>query len=536
MNRRRFLKTAGIMTTVGLAGSRAPPVRAAEESDTETGGEWTHPWGTAGRTRTTAAPGSAGPYARPDWEYQTNSWLSGTPTISNGILYTGRLTDDVAFQGAITAIDVETGERIWANGGFNDDDTIPYKGYAYPAHSPVVENGTVFFAGQSPDEFERSVDGVYTLDAESGEQSWARTDLSEYSTLTVSNGLVYLRGRTLNAENGETEWETTPDEKVVGVTDGTLYTYYENEEGLSIIARDATDGSEHWRTTRSNDEEWLPKAVTTDSIYLVGPQRAGEDRMPPRVGALSTTDGHLRWKTTVEARDGTIGVSAPAVDEKNLYLVTRGDSQPANTSRSEPVEGVGTVFALDTEMGEERWRFETPAYLHGAPTVGTGAVYVTAQYHACPDSPTRLASIGLYALDSSTGDEQWSYAVGHQYVTYAPAVAGDRVYLSIHGPGGTLADATIYSFCTSDCQPDCENQFADDENVQITTSFTDPSQAAASTTEPATRHSTTMSATRIDESRTMSMTDSTPSLERSSLGRGTAIDDVVDVDSLFIMR
>ena len=306
---------------------------------------------------------------------------------------------------------------------------------------------------------------MYALDAKSGEEIWARTDLVDSSTLDVANGLVYLSGVALDAKTGDTVWKTAADENVIGIVNDTLYTYAilerPSDDVVILIARDATSGNEYWRTLSPFGTEGLPKAVDEDFIYIVSPEAPDEDGIEPQVCALSTTDGQVQWKTTLPVRDGTIDVSAPAVDNTSLYLFTKWTAD-SFYHLDTPSEGVSTVLALDRHTGDEQWRFETPAAIVGNPAVGANSVYAAAHYTVCP-TPHQKA--GIYTIDKQTGVKRWTFAVDSLYTTFSPAVSESRIFLAIHDHAGTGGDGSIYSFKGCECVPDCRNRFADDEGV-----------------------------------------------------------------------
>ena len=110
MKRRTFLQTLGIGATATLAGSQF--TRGAGATAVNSATNWTRPWGTTGQTRFNQSHESTDPYGQLDWE-SGGGYLSGTPTVSDNILYVGELTDDVSFAGAISAYDSESGNRLW---------------------------------------------------------------------------------------------------------------------------------------------------------------------------------------------------------------------------------------------------------------------------------------------------------------------------------------------------------------------------------------------------------------------------------------
>jgi hypothetical protein len=167
MKRRTFLQTLGIGATATLAGSQV--TRGAGATAVNSATNWTRPWGTTGQTRFNRSHESTHPYGQLDWERRASGYWSGTPTVSDGILYIGELTDDVSFTGAISAYDAESGNRLWrarehpvtetekerveqSSKHLLKESSAPY---GFLTHSPVVENGVIYAIGRS------SSDGNY---------------------------------------------------------------------------------------------------------------------------------------------------------------------------------------------------------------------------------------------------------------------------------------------------------------------------------------------------------------------------------------
>ncbi|WP_435158184.1 PQQ-binding-like beta-propeller repeat protein [Haladaptatus sp. DFWS20] len=546
MDRRTFLQTVGIGATATLAGNQF--TRGAGATVVNSATNWTRPWGTTGQTRFNRFHESTHPYGQLDWERRDSGYWSGTPTVSDNILYVGELTDDVSFTGAISAYDAESGNRLWSardhpvtesekeriaqsSESLLEESTAPY---GFLTHAPVVDNGVVYAIGRSSgDEHYYVAQGVYALDTKTGEELWARTDLTDYSALEIANGLVYLSGIALDAQTGDTVWETAADEKMIGVVDDTFYTYATlerpSDDVVILIARNAKSGGEKWRTLSPFGTEGRPKAVDEDFIYIVSPEAPDEDGIESQVCALSTTDGQVQWKTTLTVRDGTVDVSAPAVDTTSVYLFTRGTTESLMSPNIEaPIDGIGTALAIDRETGAEQWRFETPAAFVGDPAVDASSVYGAARYHTCSESPTQWVKAGLYSLDKQTGVERWNYAMENLYTISSPAVAADRIFLATHGVGGTMADATMYSFRGCECPPDCHSQFADDGKTQTVPQ--PPEQPQTTTSSPETTqkdHQTTTPSPKTTDSEQTTTTTPANSLtttDRSSTVRSTTTD------------
>lgn len=86
----------------------------------------------------------------------------------------------------------------------------------------------------------------------------------------------------------------------------------------------------------------------------------------------------------------------------------------------------GFIFALDPSTGDLVWEFAVQDRAWIAPAIAGGIVYA------------RSDDGNLYALDAATGAELWSATIGWNNETSSPAVADDAVYV-----GG--ADGIVYA-------------------------------------------------------------------------------------------
>lgn len=180
----------------------------------------------------------------------------------------------------------------------------------------------------------------------------------------------------------------------------------------------------------------------------------------------NVSDASLQWEFVTGNGTGIAPFSGPALSDGVLYIGTYAQ----------------TIFtALDAETGETRWVYTGTSFFSD-PAVGGGKVYTASldgNLYAFPtdcagscmplwsvpigtlgtNSPPTLASgnifLGgydgrIYAFDATDGTQLWSAKVNpptQDPLNFAPAVAGDRVYVS--------GDFGIYAFptrCTEGCQ------------------------------------------------------------------------------------
>lgn len=131
--------------------------------------------------------------ARPIWsaEYETryrddfgfDEGPRATPVIADGKVFV------FGAQGMLTALDFETGERLWAVDTRERFDNP--KGWFGAASSPLFVDGKVLVNVGGPDEA-----GIVAFDASTGEVSWRATgDEASYSSPTFSDGRAFFLTR-----------------------------------------------------------------------------------------------------------------------------------------------------------------------------------------------------------------------------------------------------------------------------------------------------------------------------------------------------
>ncbi|MDP9237477.1 MAG: PQQ-binding-like beta-propeller repeat protein [Chloroflexota bacterium] len=114
--------------------------------------------------------------------------------------------------------------------------------------------------------------------------------------------------------------------------------------------------------------------------------------------AIDISTGHLRWLRD-EAGDGIVG--GIAVDDGTLYYGTKGKH----------------VFALDAETGGQKWVATTKGEVWATPVLAADSLYVTS------------LDGSLYALDKSSGSQNWRFDGAGSGVAAKPLVSGDSVYV-----------------------------------------------------------------------------------------------------------
>ncbi|MDF9747743.1 PKD domain-containing protein [Natrinema salsiterrestre] len=314
--------------------------------------------------------------------------IGDAPTVVGDTAYISR--------GPLRAVDSETGAERWSG---PDDDFVP------SVYGHTAANGAVYASAQFPAPMEVTTSArganprgstIVAIDAESGETLWysdpPETITEPLTAPTVANGTLYVADvdgefYAVNATTGEqvwqTNWNTTTRLRGGGLSGPTVATVGSNETTVylntnlngtdAVVALDGTTGEHRWENTDMGVTTGVP-TVANDTVYVSSENGTH---------AIDATTGQIDWTVP----DGASVTYSPTVANGTVYAT--GDD--------------GTVYALDAETGERRWRTgdgpDAPRLPDGefatSPIVVDGTLYVG-------DADDRL-----FALATDT-DDGWS--------------------------------------------------------------------------------------------------------------------------------
>jgi quinohemoprotein ethanol dehydrogenase len=214
---------------------------------------------------------------------------------------------------------------------------------------PIVHDGVIYVI--------TGADDVFAIDADTGVKLWVyKANLgSEIKTVccgwtsrgvAIGDGKVYvgqLDGKlvALNADSGETEWETQVKRWQEGYTITSAPLYYDG-----MVVTGVSGGEFGIRAqvtaydTDSGDEKWRFHTIP-------GPGEKGHDTWPRDNDA---------WK-----RGGAPVWQTPAVDpELGLLYFSTGNTAPDFYGREREGDNLfaNTIVALDADSGKYRWHFQ----------------------------------------------------------------------------------------------------------------------------------------------------------------------------------
>jgi outer membrane protein assembly factor BamB len=295
---------------------------------------------------------------------ETERGIHGTPVVANGTAYVG------AYDGALYAFDLGTGERFWRR---KLGDAI--------GSSPGYHDGTVYVAV----EYYEPSGAMFGVDAVTGEVVWADRRPTDHPHSTCA-------------------LDRDADRLVVGSNDGNLYawTYPDLTFAWSFETGDAIkgpiavhDGSAFFGSWDERvyrvalDDGTAEWAVDTDGLVMSGPAvEAATDTVyvgshDARCYALDAATGNVRW--TFDTGGRIVGCPTVAGD---AVLVGSYDR---------------SCYALEKSTGDERWAVDGVGYVTCAPAVVDGAVYFTDRASAAYLEDGDGKTGGLYKIGDDDG-------------------------------------------------------------------------------------------------------------------------------------
>jgi outer membrane protein assembly factor BamB len=313
-------------------------------------------------------PGDAGdlwrltPDGDPVWTAavaETPRGVHGTPAVANGTAYVG------AYDGALYAFDLATGERFWRR---RLGDAI--------GSSPGYHDGVVYMAV----EYDDPSGAMFGVDAVTGDVVWEDRRPTDHPHSTCA----------IDREAGRL---------VVGANDGVLYawTYPEPTFAWAFETGDAIKGPIATFGGSAFFGSW------DESIYRV-------DLADGAVEWAVDTEGLVMSGPAVDPASGTVYIGS---HDSRLYALDaetgarRWTFDTGGRITGCPTVADGTVlvgsydrscYALDAETGDRRWAVEGVGHVTSSPAVIDGAVYFADRASAAhldgEDGPTG----GLYKV------------------------------------------------------------------------------------------------------------------------------------------
>ncbi len=303
---------------------------------------------------------------KPIWVFQCEDEVRGTPTVYNGVLYTG------SYDHNLYALKCENGEFLWK-----------YATEGGVVSKPFVYEGMVYFGSEDQ--------RLYAVNAATGRVSWTHyAGAPVRSSPRVSDDHVFYGADNaslyaVQALAGLEVWRVDLDDAVRStpfITNEALFVGAESGDFYSIDFR----GDVKWRFKAK-------RAVT--SSPLVKDAYVYFASLDGQVYALEANTGWMVWRF----RMGKGAISSPAIADKLLFI---GSTD-------------GHIYAIDIHSGREVWRYRTEHQVNSSPAIYRDALYVGSVDGA------------LYCLEYKTGRLRWKFQTEGP-ITGSPVVYDDVVY------------------------------------------------------------------------------------------------------------
>jgi len=287
------------------------------------------------------------------WKFEADYEVFSSPAVAYGKVYVGEglhYTEDAKFY----CVDVQTGGLVWH-----------FQTNNHTESSPAISDGKVYFgAGE---------DGVYCLNAETGEKIW------QYPGVHVDSSPIVVDG----------------------------WCYFGSGYGISRFhCVNALDGSLKWKYDLDYPA-WGGPAVVNGRVYFAignGNFNVSDDEPYGGVICLRVENGEKIW--AFEAEDTVL--TSVAIADGKAYFGSR-DSK---------------LYCLNVDMGEEIWNYQT-----NSPIVSSPAVVGLNVYFGCNDGK-------IYCLNTEDGELKWTFDTGKSdIITFdarilaSPTVADGKVYV-----------------------------------------------------------------------------------------------------------
>lgn len=284
------------------------------------------------------------------WTFKTGKYSVSSPTYSNGTVFIGN--SDSSFY----AIDAASGSLKWK---FTTGGII--------VSSPFVSDDIVFVG---------SSDGnLYALNIRTGLQIWkSKVGNSAFGSPSVSQNLVFIAASgagtpnpfvlvALDAMTGQTKWTISSSQPFSDVRVRGSYVFYGN--GNKLICANVSNGSANWSYMTQRLTGFTNPIVVGDFVF------ASSDSLY----AFNRISGSRLWTYGLDM----ISALRPVASDTIVYHAY----------------GPGTMSAIRTTNGAEKWKMSITGQFNTNPTLADETIYIGSN------------DFNLYAIDAKSGNVKW---------------------------------------------------------------------------------------------------------------------------------
>lgn len=282
--------------------------------------------------------------------------IHGTPAVANGLVYIG------AYDGALSAFDVETGDRAWR---VDLGDAI--------GSSPSYHNGRIYIAV----EYAEPSGSIFALDAATGGTQWVDDRPTNHPHSTIA----------IDLETGHL---------VVGANDGDLYAWrypdlsfaWTYSTGRPIKGPIATDGQAAYFGSWDNQVHRVDLATgESDWTYKTGSDVMSGPSLVDGLVYVGSHDGNLyALEAATGGREWSFDTGAQLI------------GCPTVTRDHVLIGSYDATLHCVTRAGDGAWQIETQGRVTSTPLVTEDAVYFAER---APNGGENGESGRFYALNSA---------------------------------------------------------------------------------------------------------------------------------------
>lgn len=303
---------------------------------------------------------------KPLWTFECEDEVRGTPTLKDGILYTG------CYDNNLYALDATSGEFIWK---YATDGGIPGK--------PSILNKNIFFGSEDY--------RLHVISSRSGNVVWTYyTEGPVRSSPRLAQGHAFVGSddnhlHAVNSSTGRVSWKFDAGASIRStpfVTENYVYFGSENGEFFCVDFR----GKAKWRFQAKRAITSSP-IVHQDIVYF--------SSLDSHLYAIDANSGWAIWRL----RLGKGSVSSPTIVD-NMIFIGAADN---------------VIYCLDIHTSKEIWRYTTDHQIAGSPIA-----YNESLYCGSVDG-------NIYCLDQKTGQKQWQFS-SKGPITGTPVAHEDMIY------------------------------------------------------------------------------------------------------------
>ncbi len=315
-------------------------------------------------TRSVSSEGTSG--MKPQWTFECEDEIRGTPILSKGILYTG------CYDNNLYALNAKNGEFIWkyaTKGG------IPGK--------PAIFDNNIYFGSED--------NHLHMISSRTGKNIWSyKTDGPVRSSPVLAQGHVFIGSddnhlHVVNSTTGRLSWKfeaTASIRSTAYISDDRIYFGTENGEFYCLNF----GGEIKWRIQAK-------RAITSSpTIYN---QIAYFTSLDGYIYAIDAISGWSIW----QFRLGKGSVSSPIVVDNKLFAGAADN----------------VIYCIDIKTSKEVWRFTTDHQVAGSPVVFKDNIY-------CGSVDGKM-----YSINMKTGQLRWLFS-SNGPITGSPVTTDDMVY------------------------------------------------------------------------------------------------------------